>query len=323
MREAFMRRTVLAAAILVWAAPAVAQDYPSRPVRIIVPTPAGGPVDVMARLLGNALPTFLGQNIFIENKPGAGNTIGSRQAAAADPDGYTLMVSAASGLIMSPMIVKSAGYDAASFAPVALVAETPQVLVINPQLPFKSVADLVAYAKANPGKLNYSTGGVGTLPHLNAELFKSVSGTNILHVPYKGGGPALTAVVAGEVQMTFDTVSTSLQLIQDGRLRALAIVGPKRAPELPDVPAMPEIGFPAVSSGAWTALMAPRATPPAIVAKLNAATNTALHGEQMKNALAKLGAQPRGGTPQDLSDHIQREVTKWKPIVTALHLQVD
>jgi tripartite-type tricarboxylate transporter receptor subunit TctC len=208
-----MRGAVLAAAML-WATCAVAQDCPSRPIRIIVPTPAGGPVDVMARVLANALPAVLGQTVFIENKPGAGNTIGSRQAAAADPDGYTLMVSAASGLIMSPMIVKNAGYDASSFAPVALIAETPQVLVINPQLPFKSVAEFVAYARENPGKLNYSTGGIGTLPHLNAELFKSVSGVNILHVPYKGGGPSLTAVVAGEVQMTFDTVSTSLQLIQ-------------------------------------------------------------------------------------------------------------
>ena len=257
-----MRRAVLAAAtLLMWATCAFPQDYPNRPIRIIVPTPAGGPVDVMARVLANALPPVLGQNVFVENKPGAGNTIGSRQAAVADPDGYTLMVSAASGLVMSPMIVKNAGYDASSFAPVVLVAETPQVLVINPQLSLKSVAELVAYAKDNPGKLNYSTGGIGTLPHLNAELFKSVSSTNILHVPYKGGGPSLMAVVAGEVQMTFDTVSTSLQLIQDGKLRPLAIVGPKRAPELPDVPAMPEVGFPAVTSGAWTALMAPRDTP--------------------------------------------------------------
>src|SRR5262249_1003256 len=224
-------RAAILAAVLLWTTAAFAEDYPNRPIRIIVPTPGGGPVEVMARVRAIAWPWVLGQNVFIENKRGAGNTIGSRQAAAADPDGYTLMVSAASGLIMSPMIVKNAGYDAASFAPIALVAETPQVLVINPQLPFKSVAELVAYAKANPGKLNYSTGGVGTLPHLNAELFKLASGTSILHVPYKGGGPSLTAVVAGEVQMTFDTVSTSLQLIQDGKLRALAIVGPKRAPE--------------------------------------------------------------------------------------------
>jgi tripartite-type tricarboxylate transporter receptor subunit TctC len=277
----------------------------------------------MARVLANALPPLLGQNVFVENKPGAGNTIGSRQAAVADPDGYTLMVSAASGLVMSPMIVRNAGYDASSFAPVVLVAETPQVLVINPQLSLKSVAELVAYAKDNPGKLNYSTGGIGTLPHLNAELFKSVSNTNILHVPYKGGGPSLMAVVAGEVQMTFDTVSTSLQLIQDGKLRPLAIVGPKRAPELPDVPAMPEVGFPAVTSGAWTALMAPRDTPAAVIARLNAATNAALGGDPMKTALAKLGAEPRGGTPQDLADHIQREIAKWKPIVATLNLKVD
>ena len=318
-----MRRATLAAALLLWAAAASAQDYPNRPIRIIVPTPAGGPVDVMARVLANALPPVLGQNVFIENKPGAGNTIGSRAAASADPDGYTLMVSAASGLIMSPMIHKNAGYDASSFASIALVAETPQVLVVNAQTPFKAIADLVAYAKANPGKLNYSTGGVGTLPHLNTELFKSVSGTNILHVPYKGGGPALTAVVAGEVQMTFDTVSTSLQLIQDGKLRALAIVGPKRAPELPDVPAMPEIGFPSVTSGAWTALMAPRDTPPAIIAKLNTATNAALQGDAMKTALSKLGAQPRGGKPEDLTEHIRRETEKWKPIVGALNLKMD
>ena len=319
-----MRRLVLViATLLIWAVCAFAQDYPNRPIRIIVPTPAGGPVDVMARVLANALPAVLGQNVFIENKPGAGNSIGSRQAAAADPDGYTLMVSAASGLIMSPMIVRNAGYDASSFAPIALIAETPQVLVIKPQLPFQSVAELVAYAKANPGKLNYSTGGIGTLPHLNAELFKSASGANILHVPYKGGGPSLTAVVAGEVQMTFDTVSTSLQLIQDGKLRALAIVGRKRAPELPDVPAMPEIGFPAVTSGAWTALMAPHNTPPAIVARLNAATNAALDSELMKTALAKLGAEPRGGTPQDLADHIDREIAKWKPIVATLNLKAN
>ena len=319
-----MRRTVfVAATLLMWATCAFPQDYPNRPIRIIVPTPAGGPVDVMARVLANALPPVLGQNVFVENKPGAGNTIGSRQAAVADPDGYTLMVSAASGLVMSPMIVKNAGYDASSFAPVVLVAETPQVLVINPQLSLKSVAELVAYAKDNPGKLNYSTGGIGTLPHLNAELFKSVSSTNILHVPYKGGGPSLMAVVAGEVQMTFDTVSTSLQLIQDGKLRPLAIVGPKRAPELPDVPAMPEVGFPAVTSGAWTALMAPRDTPAAVIARLNAATNAALGGDPMKTALAKLGAEPRGGTPQDLADHIQREIAKWKPIVATLNLKVD
>jgi tripartite-type tricarboxylate transporter receptor subunit TctC len=218
-----MHRVFAVVFALLLVAPAFAQSFPDRPVRIIVPTPAGGPVDVMARLLAAALPASLGQNVIVENKPGAGNTLGSRLAAEAAPDGYTLMVSAASGLIMSPLIYTNAGYDASSFAPVALIAETPQLLVVNPQLPVKTVAELAEYAKANPGRLNYSTGGTGTLPHLSAELFKQITGTNIVHVPYKGGGPALVAVVAGETQMTFDTVATSLPLARDGKLHVLAV----------------------------------------------------------------------------------------------------
>jgi len=320
-----MRRVVLAAAALLCAATiaASAQSYPNRPVRIIVPTPAGGPVDVMARLLAAALPASLGQTVFVENKPGAGNTIGTRLAAAADPEGYTLMVSAASGLIMSPMIYKNPGYDASSFAPIALIAETPQLLVVNPKLPVKTLAELIAYAKANPGKLNYSTGGTGTLPHLAAELFKQKTGTNIVHVPYKGGGPSLMGVVAGETQMTFDTIATSGQLVADGKLRALAVAGPKRVAEFPNVPTMAEAGYPSLATGAWTALLAPRGTPPEIIAKLNAAANAAINSEPMKSALVKLGAQPRGGTPQELTDHMANETKKWKPIVAALDLKVE
>jgi len=305
------------------AVPAFAQGYPNRPLRIIVPTPAGGPVDVMARLLANALPATLGQPVIVENRPGAGNTLGSRQAADAPPDGYTLMVSAASGIIISPLIYKTAGYDAASFASVALIAETPQVLVVNPSLPAKTLAEFVALAKANAGKLNYSTGGVGTVPHLSAELFKTVTGTQILHVPYKGGGPALTAVVTGEVQMTMDTLATSLQMIEAGKLRALAVSATKRSSELPNVPTMAEAGYPALTTGAWTALLAPHDTPPEIVARLNAATNAALTTESMAGALKKLGAEPRGGTPQALADHLARERTKWAPIVQALNLKAD
>jgi tripartite-type tricarboxylate transporter receptor subunit TctC len=322
-----MIRTTLLAALaalgVAAAAPAAAQPYPNRPIKIIVPTPAGGPVDVMARLLANALPASLGQNVIVENRGGAGNTLGSKVAAAADPDGYTLLVSAASGLIMSPMVYKSAGYDETSFAPIALIAETPQVLVAYPGTHFNSVAELVAYAKANPGKLNYSTGGAGTLPHLTAELFKQLTGTDIVHVPYKGGGPALTDVVAGQVQMTFDTAGTSLQFIRDGRLKALAVSNPKRLAELPDVPAMPELGFPAINSGAWVALLAPLGTPPAIIAQLNYAANEALGSHSMKEALARLSAQPRGGTPEALAKHMKSEHDKWAPIVAKLGLKED
>ncbi|HSP51160.1 MAG TPA: tripartite tricarboxylate transporter substrate binding protein [Pseudolabrys sp.] len=318
-----MRRLALVTFALLSAAPALAQAYPDRPIRIIVPTPAGGPVDVMARLVAGALLASLGQNVIVENKPGAGNTLGSRLAAEAAPDGYTLMVSAASGLIISPIIYKTAGYDASSFTAVALITETPQLLVINPQLPFKSIADLVAYAKANPGKLNYSTGGNGTLPHLAGELFKRTTGTDIVHVPYKGGGPALIGVVAGEAQMTFDPLATSLPMIKDGKLRALAIAGPARVSALPDVPTMAESGYQSFTVGAWTALLAPKDTPPAIIAKLNDDVNKALQSEPMKSTLAKLGAQPRGGTPQDLTDHMVNEQKKWAPIVEALNLKVD
>ena len=313
----------LAALAILAVVPATAQPYPNRPVKIIVPTPAGGPVDVMARLLANALPAVLGQNVIVENRAGAGNTLGSKVAAAADPDGYTLLVSAASGLIMSPMVYKSAGYDENSFAPIALVAETPQVLVAHPAAPFGSVAALVAYAKANPGKLNYSTGGAGTLPHLTAELFKQLSGTDIVHVPYKGGGPALTDVVAGQIPITFDTVGTSVQFIRDWRLKALAVSNPTRLAELPDVPTMPELGYPAINSGAWVAVLAPLGTPPAIIARLNQATNDALKSPAMGEPLARLGAQPRGGTPEDLARHMRAEHDKWGPIVARLGLKEE
>jgi len=303
--------------------PATAQPYPNRPIRIIVPTPAGGPVDVMARLLANALPAVLGQNVIVENRAGAGNTLGSKVAAAADPDGYTLLVSAASGLIMSPMVYKSAGYDENSFAPIALVAETPQVLVAHPATPFGSIAALVAYAKANPGKLNYSTGGTGTLPHLTAELFKQLAAVDIVHVPYKGGGPALTDVVAGQIPITFDTVGTSVQFIRDGRLKALAVSNPTRLAELPDVPTMPELGYPAINSGAWVAVLAPLGTPPAIIARLNQATNDALRSAATREPLARFGAQPRGGTPEDLARHIRAEHDKWGPIVARLGLKEE
>ncbi len=319
-----MRRIAVAAlALIALAATAAAETYPSRPVKVIVPTPPGGPVDVMARLLANALPAELGQSVVIENKPGAGNIIGSKIAAEAPPDGYTLHVSSVSGLILSPLIHKNPGYSAESFAPIALVTETPQLLVVSPNVPFRDVRELITYAKEHPGKLNYSSGGIGTFPNLAAELFKKLTGAHIVHVPYKGGGLALNAVMAGEADMEFDTLGTSLPLVRAGKLRALAISGKRRTPELPDVPTMQELGFPELITGAWTAFVAPKGTPAEIIARLNAATNEALHSDAMQGTLQKLGSQAVGGTPQDLANYISAETAKWKPVLADLHIQAD
>ena len=318
-----MRRALLAAAMLLIGAAAFADNYPSHPIKIVVPTPAGGPVDVMARLVANGLPSELGQGVFIENKPGAGNTIGSKFAAAADPDGYTLMVSAASGLIMSPMIIKNAGYDATSFAPVALLAETPQVLVINPKLPFKTVADLVAYAKAHPGKLNYSTGGIGTLPHLNAELFKRESGTDIVHVPYKGGVPGLTDLVAGHVAMMFTSALSTAQFQKSGKVRVIAVGSLQRSPSMPEVPTIAESGYPNFEVISWWGLLGPAATPKDIVARLNTEVAKFMGAPDARDRIAALGADIMTTTPEKFGAYIRSEQAKWGQAIKESGARVD
>jgi len=255
--------------------------------------------------------------VIVENRAGAGNTLGSKVAAAADPDGYTLLVSAASGLIMSPMVYKSAGYDETSFAPIALVAETPQVLVAHPAAPFNSVAELVAYARQNPGKLNYSTGGAGTLPHLTAELFKQLSGTDIVHVPYKGGGPALTDVVAGQIQMTFDTVGTSVQFIRDGRLKALAVTSSKRIAKLPEVPTVAESGVRGYEASVWYGVVAPAKTPREIIVRLNQEIAGILGERAAREHMAANDFEPTVSSPEEFGAFIKREIDKWGRIVRA------
>jgi tripartite-type tricarboxylate transporter receptor subunit TctC len=322
------RVAILAAAMIATglgaAAPAQAQLYPNRPVKIIVPTPAGGPVDVMARLVANQLTPQLGQTVFIDNRGGAANTLGSAEAARATPDGYTLLYSSASGLVIAPMLQKNAGYDPLkSYEPVAIVAATSNILVVNPSLPVKSVAELVAYTKANPGKINFSSGGIGTLPHLIGEYFKAKAGIDVVHVPYRGGGPSIQDVVAGNIQFTFEGISVLLPLIQEGRLRALAVTSAKRSPLLPDLPTMIESGFADFQSTSWTGLLAPAGTAPDIVARLNGAVNTALKSAEMKVALNKLAGDALGGAPQELTKVIESDLAKWGPIVKALNLQTD
>jgi tripartite-type tricarboxylate transporter receptor subunit TctC len=300
------------------------EPYPARPVKIIVPTPAGGPVDVVGRLVANHLAAVNGQPVVVDNRPGAGNTIGSKEAAQAEPDGYTLLYSSVSGLVLAPMLQKNAGYDPiTSYDPIALVAQSSTVLVVHPSVPAHTVAELVAHAKANPGKVNFSSGGIGVLPHLIGEWFKSRAGIDIVHVPYRGGGPSINDLVGGQVQMTFEGLSVLRPLIESGRLRALAVTSAQRLPQLPDLPTMAESGFPNFVSVSWTGLLAPVRTPREIVEKLNAQINAALVSPEFKAALARLGNEPLGGTPRDFADTIKADIAKWAPLVQAIGLKAE
>jgi len=300
------------------------EPYPARPIKIIVPTPAGGPVDVIGRLVANHLATANGQTVVVDNRPGAGNTIGSKEAAQAEPDGYTLLYSSASGLVLAPMLQKNAGYDPiTSYDPIALVAQSSTILVVHPSVPAHTVAELVAHARANPGKVNFSSGGIGVLPHLIGEWFKSRAGIDIVHVPYRGGGPSINDLVGGQVQMTFEGVSVLRPLIESGKLRALAVTSAKRLPQLPDLPTMIESGFPDFVSVSWTGLLAPARTPREIVDRLNAQINAGVASPEFKAALARLGNEPLGGTPQDFADLIKADIAKWAPVVKALGLKAE
>src|SRR5215813_5017434 len=304
--------------------PAYAELYPARPVKIIVPTPAGGPVDVVARLVGNYLAAAFGQAVVVDNRPGAGNTLGSKEAALAEPDGYTLLYSSASGLVLAPMLQSNAGYDPiTSYEPVALVAASSNILVVNPKVPASSVQELVAHARANPGKVNFSSGGIGVLPHLIGEMFRKRAGIDVVHVPYRGGGPSINDVVAGQIDFTFEGTSVLLPLIQAGKLRALAVTSPNRIRELPDVPTMIESGYPGFSSTSWTGLLAPAKTPGAVTARLNREINEAVQSPEFVAALAKLSSEPLGGTPQDFTRLIKADIARWEPIVKALSLKSE
>jgi tripartite-type tricarboxylate transporter receptor subunit TctC len=323
-----MTRIVLAIAVCILglcAGPASAQDkYPNRPIKIIVPTPAGGPVDVAARVVANYLASALGQSVIVDNRPGAGNTIGSKEAARAEPDGYTLLYSAVSGLILAPMLQKDAGYDPiTSFAPVAVVTGGSLILVVHPSVPAKSVQELVAYAKANPGKINFSSGGIGVLPHLTGEMFKAAAGINIVHVPYRGGAPSIQDVVAGNVQMTFEGTGVLLPLIRDGKLRALATPSAKRIAEMPELPTMIEAGFPSVVSRSWTGLLAPVGTPREIISRLNSQINRGLKSPDLLGPLAKISAEPLGGSPEEFMELMKSDLARWGPVVKSLNLKTN
>jgi tripartite-type tricarboxylate transporter receptor subunit TctC len=304
---------------------AKAQIYPKKePIKIVVPFPPGGPTDGMARIISERLGAVLGQAIVIENRGGAGGGIGGKFVAESNPDGYTLLMTPGGALTTGPAVNPDIGYDPAKvFAPIALLIETPLIISVNPDLPVKSLAEAVAYAKANPGKLIWGSQGFGTAPHLLAEMFKLEAGANILHVPYRGTGPLLNAILAKEVGIIADPSTTSLPYIQAGKLRPIAIAGKERDPKLPDVPTVVEAGFPKLQSPFWLAVVAPAATPPDVIAKLNNAFRQALAAPATRERLDALGAESKIGTPEDLDKMLTAERAQWTAVVKAAHIKME
>ena len=303
--------------------PARAAAYPDRLIKIVVPFTPGGPVDVMARLVAQYLSTRFGQSVIVENRPGAGGTIASKLVATAEPDGYTLLFASAGSLAISPSLYKNLGYDpVGGFAPIALVANHPLAMVVHPSVPVHSVQELVAYAKANPGKLNYGS-ATGTPPHLMGELFRTLAGIEIVFVPYKGAAPALTELIGGQTQMTMLSTTVIVAPILAGSLRPLAVTSTTRWPELPDVPTMQESGFAGFPQGSWTGVVAPAGTPHDVVAKLNATLNDGMRSAELRGSFAKLGAETKAGSAEDFGTLLADETRKWSAVIKSTGATIE
>jgi tripartite-type tricarboxylate transporter receptor subunit TctC len=302
---------------------AIAQTYPDKPIKMIVPFPPGGPIDTMGRLVAQHLTTSLGQQVIIDNRPGAGSTIGTKAVANADADGYTLLFGSSGSLAVAPALYSSFDVDPRkAFAPVATVALLPHVFVVAPSVPARTVKEFVAHAKANPGKLNYGA-GLGTPPHLLSTLFKAKAGIDIVYVPYRGSAASITDLLGGQTQMTIDGLTGLYPLIREGKVRPLAVARPERWPQLPDVPTMVESGFPDFVIDAWTGVVAPAGTPGEIIAKLNAAINAGLGSAEAKENLARFSAIAKVGTPQDFAAFLADEMPKWADIVKLAGARID
>ena len=317
-----MRRLFVAIVAGALALPALAQQYPSRPVRILVGFAPGGGVDISARLLAAKLGDFLGQQFIVENKPGAGTNIAAAEAAKSAPDGYTLFMNSPAVVINTALYAKPP-YQLSDFTGVSIFSATTNLLVVPASLPVKNVQDLVRMAKEKPGALNYSSAGQGTTQHLAGELFKLRTGTKIVHVPYKGSGPSMTALLASEVQLTFINPVAAGGHVKAGKLRALAVTDDKRTELMPDVPTMKEAGVEGVEVSLWYALLAPAATPKDVVEKLGAAVGRAAKDPQVREALKKQGADPVGNTPAEFNAYLKDEYARWSEVVRVSGARVE
>ncbi|MGH8662664.1 MAG: Bug family tripartite tricarboxylate transporter substrate binding protein [Burkholderiales bacterium] len=304
------------AAIAVVVSPvAHAQDYPSRPVRLVVATSPGGGTDTLARILAAALGARLGQQFVVDNRPGGSGIVGTDLVARAAPDGNTLLMGFISSLAMTPALMPTPYDPLKDLAPVSLIADAQYLLVVHPSVPARSLKEFVAYAKANPGRSNAATAGYGTPVHLAAELFKQAAGIDMVSVPYKGGGPAAAAVLAGESQVIFGSVSATLPHIKAGKLICLGTTGLKRSSAAPQFPTIAEQGYPGFEMSSWYALMAPAGTSAPVIAKLNAAVQAALKDQAVREPMARQGLEPTGGSPADAAAHLKRELATWRRVI--------
>ena len=317
-----MKKLFLAAIAAAVALPALAQQYPTRPVRVVVGFAPGGGVDISARLLAAKLGEYFGQQFSVENKPGAGTNIAAAEVAKATPDGYTLFMNSPAVVINTALYAKPP-YQLGDFTGISIFAATTNLLVVPASLPVKSVQDLVRMAKEKPGALNYSSAGQGTTQHLAGELFKLRTGTKIVHVPYKGSGPSMTALLASEVQLTFINPVAAGGHVKAGKLRALAVTDDKRTELMPDVPTMKEAGVEGVEVSLWYALLAPAATPKDVVEKLGAAVGRATKDPQVREALKKQGADPVGNTPAQFNAYLKDEYARWSEVVRVSGARVE
>ena len=314
----------MVSAAMLYASSALAQDaaanYPNRPIRIIVCVPAGGGVDTVTRIVANGLQKRLGQPVVVENRAGAAGNIGADVVFHSDPDGYTLLAAQAAPLTINPLLYKKMNFDPTRFEPVAIMTVIPNVLLVRPDFPAKTAKEFIAYVKANPDKINYASQGIGTTSHLTAALFERVTGTKLVHVPYKGTAPALNDLIAGHVDMIFMELASAIKLHEAGRARILAVATAKRIANLPDVPTLSEVAAKNFESRAWNAIAAPPKTPAAIVVKLNKAINEVLQDSEVQSHFAKLNLQAAGGSPAEASAFIKQETTVWSDVIKEAHV---
>jgi tripartite-type tricarboxylate transporter receptor subunit TctC len=326
-QEEPMKRWMALAAVVSLAAVstlAAAQAWPSKPIKYVVPFAAGGTTDILARTISEKLSVALGQPVVVENKPGAGGGVGAAEVAKAAPDGYTIMGGTISTHAINASLYKNLPYDPVKdFAAITLIARVPNMLVINNDIPAKNVAELIALMKASPGKWSFASSGNGTSQHLSGELFKGMAGVEMQHIPYKGSPPALTDVMGGQVNMTFDNITTAWTLAKSGKLRALAVTTAKRSPVAPDVPTLAESGLPGYEVGSWQGVFAPAGTPPDIVKRLNAEIVKIINSPDVQKKLLELGAEPVGNSSEEFSALVKTEVVKWGDVVKKSGAKVD